>query len=231
MLDAIPSSRRDALLTRAVVLHFERYVRVTNAAMPFVHAYFPISALFSVVVISEGGQTNEVGVVGREGFVPIEPVLDQDRAQRTVFCQIAGEAVRIPIEEFESALAEGDVFGMLARRLVAARLFAAEQMVSCNLAHTIQERCARWLLTTRDRVGTDSFALTHDFLSLMLGVRRAGVSQAAGALQAAGAITYRRGHIRIVDEDRLRKCACECYPRIESAFEGALDQQRVRARA
>jgi CRP-like cAMP-binding protein len=223
VLDAIPSSRLHALLARAIVLRLERYTAVTNAGMPFEHADFPLNALLSVVAIFENGQTSEVGALGREGFTPIEPVLHEDIARRTTFCQIPGEVVRIPIEDFRQALADGDEFAVIAGRLVSARLFAAEQMVSCNLTHSISERCARWLLSTSERVGSNTFELTHDFLALMLGVRRAGVSQVAGALQAFGAISYRRGHITVVDEGRLRACACECYSLMRNAFDRAFD--------
>lgn len=217
------------MLARAIVLRLERYTAVTNAGTPLEHADFPLNALLSVVAVFENGQTSEVGAMGREQFIPIEPVLREDIARRTIFCQVPGEVVRIPIEDLRQALADGGEFALIAGRLASARLFAAEQMVSCNLTHSISERCARWLLMTNERVGSNTFELTHDFLALMLGVRRAGVSQVAGALQAFGAISYRRGHITVVDEARLRSCACECYSLIRNAFDRAFDGERASA--
>jgi CRP-like cAMP-binding protein len=186
------------------------------------HADFPIGALMSVVVVFENGDTNEVGVVGREGFVPIEPVIAEAKWRRTVFCQVAGDVVRVPIDDFQRAMATNGRLSELAQRSVGARLFTAEQLVSCNLSHSVQERCARWLLMTRDRVGHDEFPLTHEFLSLMLGVRRAGVSVAAAALQDEGAIRYHRGRVVIVDKARLMAASCECYTATFEAFERAL---------
>jgi CRP-like cAMP-binding protein len=108
------------------------------------------------------------------------------------------------------------------RRNVQASLFTAQQFTACNTKHSVLQRCARWLSMTADRVGSTEFTLTHDFLSIMLGVRRAGVTEAADALQKLGAITYRRGRVIVLDADLLNTTACECYEACKHAFAIAL---------
>jgi CRP-like cAMP-binding protein len=110
------------------------------------------------------------------------------------------------------------------RRNVRAALFSAQQFAACNVKHSILQRCARWLSMTEDRVGSADFNLTHEFLAIMLGVRRASVSEAADALQTMGAITYRRGSVRIVDQGLLNATACECYEACKLAFAASLHE-------
>ncbi len=222
VLDALTDVERRTLLRDSKTVHLERRDAEPLPGSGLSHADFPTGALMSVVVVFENGDTNEVGVIGREGFVPIEPVVSELKWRRTVFCQVAGDVVRVPIDDFQRAMATKGRLSELAQRSVGARLFTAEQLVSCNLSHSVQQRCARWLLMTHDRVGSDEFPLTHEFLSIMLGVRRAGVSEAAGALQRAGAIRYHRGRVTIVDKSRLIAASCECYIATFEAFERAL---------
>jgi CRP-like cAMP-binding protein len=108
------------------------------------------------------------------------------------------------------------------RRNVRGALFSAQQFAACNVKHSILQRCARWLSMTHDRVEGASFVLTHEFLAIMLGVRRASVSEAAEALQTLGAIAYQRGAVVVVDRDLLNGAACECYEACKSAFADAL---------
>jgi CRP-like cAMP-binding protein len=135
--------------------------------------------------------------------------------------------VRVEPGSFRAAMdGRGELFGFV-QRSVGARLFAAEQLVGCNITHTLRERCARWLLMTRDRVRRDEFPLTHDFLAMMLGVRRASVTEIAGELQDEGAIRYQRGLVTIVDEAKLMQRACECYAAITEEFERVLTEGRA----
>jgi CRP-like cAMP-binding protein len=108
------------------------------------------------------------------------------------------------------------------RHNVRATLFSAQQFAACNTKHTVLQRCARWLAMTADRVGSPQFSLTHDFLAIMLGVRRAGVSEAADALHRLGAIEYRRGVVNVLNASLLRGTACECYELCKQAFDASL---------
>lgn len=172
---------------------------------------FPIDAVMSVVATLSNGATCEVATVGREGFVEVDAALASRIAHRSAFCQVPGHVARMPIDAFRAELDANREFRTTIMRVVRTRAFMTEQLAMCNLKHTIVERFARWLLMTRDRLGSDEFKLTHDFLAVMLGARRAGVSQAAATLQSAGCIAYRRGVIMILDDRALGARACECY--------------------
>jgi CRP-like cAMP-binding protein len=126
------------------------------------------------------------------------------------------------LTRFHERMDESASFARLMRRSVTAALFNAQQIAACNAKHLVEERCARWLLMTRNRVGRDSFPLTHDSLAMLLGVRRASVSLVAQSLQARGAILQHRGMLTIADAGALRAAACECYEDCTDAFEQAL---------
>ena len=177
------------------------------------HVDFPIDAVLSVVATLENGDSVEVGTVGSEGFVESDAALGSGLSQRTSFCQVGGMVGRMTIGRFEARMTSGP-FARLMRRNVRAALFSAQQFAACNVKHSILQRCARWLSMTDD--------LTHEFLAIMLGVRRASVSEAADALQTMGAITYRRGAVTIVNRKLLNTTACECYEACKDAFAVAL---------
>jgi CRP-like cAMP-binding protein len=225
LLEAAPAAVRETLLAHATVVRIERGQVDVVPGMPLGHVDFPISALHSSIVHYADGNTREVAIVGNNGFLPIEPVVGERRARRTVFCQIRGEVVRVPLEAFEHALREVR-FGELVQRFLGARLFAAEQLVACNLTHGLLQRCARWLLNARDGVGSDVFAITHESLALTLGVRRSGVTEAIAVLQAADAVRPRRGEVRILDAGRLETFSCECYAAVSEEFERVLGRRR-----
>jgi CRP-like cAMP-binding protein len=219
LLDALPPDLR-------VILEqtFER-VRVpvrTVIYEPGAHIdqlYFPIDAVISVVTVLRDGAQIEVVTVGREGLTGAQALLDGATATSLTWCQVSGEAYRVPFVVFAELCALYAALRELVERYLSALIDVMAQSIACNRLHYVNERCARWLLMTHDRVGRDEFALTHDALSTMLGVRRAGVSVAAAALQQAGFISYARGRFTIVDPKGLKGAACECYAAINSAFE------------
>ncbi|HTJ25624.1 MAG TPA: Crp/Fnr family transcriptional regulator [Candidatus Limnocylindria bacterium] len=219
ILEALPEAARDTMLEQAKRVRLGRGQVEMYAGMALGHVDFPASALLSSVVHYEDGSAREVAIIGRSGFLPIEPLVSVRRARRTVYCRIEGEAVRVPLEAFESAVAPRGLFADLVQRFLGARLFAAEELVACNLTHGLLQRCARWLLTARDGIGGDVFAITHENLALMLGVHRPSVSEALAVLQTAGAITPRRGEISVVDAARLESFSCECYAAVRDEFE------------
>jgi CRP-like cAMP-binding protein len=221
LLDSLPLSDRADLegdLT-LVTLEARDNTHVAGSSIAFVD--FPIDAVMSVVATLENGDAVEVGTVGNEGFVESDAALDSKLAQRTTFCQVRGSVRRMSIERFEARLAGSAAFARSMRGSVRGALFSAQQFAACNVKHSIQQRCARWLLMTHDRVGAARFVLTHEFLAIMLGVRRASVSEAAEALQALGAITYQRGAVEILDRAALHAAACECYEACKVASETA----------
>jgi CRP-like cAMP-binding protein len=185
---------------------------------------FPIDAVLSVVVTFENGDTIEVNSIGHESFVESEAALDSGFAQRVSLCQVAGNVARMPMHRFEERMNASPSFAQFMRRNVRARLFSAQQFAACNARHSILQRCARWLSMTQDRVGNDTFTLTHESLAITLGVRRPSVSEAAEALQARGAIAYRRGVLTVLDSALLHSFACECYAACKSAFAASLHE-------
>jgi CRP-like cAMP-binding protein len=222
LLDALAATQLDTVAADLQILTVDRRQGGTEPGQSFGHVDFPMSAVFSVVAIVDSGDFAEVGSIGREGFVPAQVALGAASARRTTFCQIPGVVARMPIEPFRRALETCPAFATLVQRSVEARLFTSEQLTACNLMHSVVERCARWLLTMRDQLGRDDFPLTHEFLAAMLGVRRAGVTQAAGSLSEAGAIVYRRGQMTIENVERLNASSCECYQASRAMQEHAL---------
>jgi hypothetical protein len=186
------------------------------------HVDFPIDAVISIVATMRNGDAVEVGTVGCEGFMETDAALESDTARRGSFCQISGRVARMTLTRFHERMDDSASFARLMRRSVTAALFNAQQIAACNAKHLVEERCARWLLMTRDRVRRDSFPLTHDSLAMLLGVRRASVSIVAQSLQTRGAILQHRGMLTIADAEALRAASCECYEDCTYAFEQAL---------
>jgi CRP-like cAMP-binding protein len=222
LLAALSVSARVRIATMLDVIALERQQYTNRFDVPMKTVDFPIDTVMSVVATLSNGTTCEVATVGREGFVEVDAALASRIAHRTSFCQIPGHVARMPIDGFVAELDTNTEFKTLVLRSVRARTFMTEQLATCNLKHTIVERFGRWLLMTRDRLGRSEFKVTHEFLAMMLGARRAGVSQAAATLQAVGCIAYRRGIVMILDDRALTARACECYEAervvIETAF-------------
>ena len=222
LLDHLPDAVQSELIGLLHVAPFAVRDPVTVIGEPFAHVAFPIDCIFSIVAQFRSGEQTEVGTVGREGFAPAEVVHGAQAALRSTYCQVPGRAAVMHRAAFDRVLAAGGTFAELVQRNLGARLFTSEQLTACNLTHNVLQRCARWLLMTRDRVGRPDFRLTHEFLAIMLGVRRAGVTEAAGQLQRLGAIRYRRGNITVMDEALLLDASCECYAATNGIFEAAL---------
>jgi CRP-like cAMP-binding protein len=222
LLDSLPLSDRADLEADLEIITIAPHKSTHSAGSVMGYVDFPIDAVLSVVATLENGDSVEVGTVGSEGFVESDAALGSALSQRSSFCQVGGTIGRMTIARFEARMAKSLPFARLMRRNVRAALFSAQQFAACNVKHSILQRCARWLSMTDDRVGNTDFTLTHEFLAIMLGVRRASVSEAADALQTMGAITYRRGAVTIVNRRLLNTTACECYEACKDAFAVAL---------
>ena len=182
------------------------------------HLYFPIDAVISVVAVMRDGTQIDVVTVGREGLSGAQVLLDGAEASSLTWCQVAGDAYLADFPTFLELCARHRPFRELIERYLSAQLDVMAQSIACNRLHYVKERCARWILMTHDRVGRDQFPLTHEALATMLGVRRAGVSIAAAALQQAGYIRYARGKFSVVQRAGLEAASCECYEAINAAF-------------
>jgi CRP-like cAMP-binding protein len=172
--------------------------------------YFPTSCLVSMVVALESGSTVEAATVGSDGFVGVSAFLGMNDADITAFVQIEGEAFRLEIAEFRRLLGDSGVRAACGS-FAAKTLATIAQSTACIAFHPVQERLARWLLLVRDSTERDEFALTQDFIAVMLGVHRPTVTITIRLLESAGLIEHRRGLVRIVDREALAQAACECY--------------------
>jgi CRP-like cAMP-binding protein len=175
------------------------------------HIYFPLTGVVSVVNEPSPSETVEVATIGREGMIGLPVVLGAETTPSRAFVQIPGEGLRIDPATFLRFVDNHPNFHALLIRYTMALLNQIAQSASCNRLHEVQERCARWLLQTHDRVDGDSFPLTQEFLGQMLGAHRPTVSIAAGMLQKAGVISYVRGVIRVIDRKGLEEASCGCY--------------------
>jgi CRP-like cAMP-binding protein len=222
LLDALPPSDLAGIEheLEIVTLSAHQFTHAIGGTMH--HVDFPIDAVLSVVATLLNGDSVEVGTVGCESFVEADAALESSISSRTSFCQVKGRVGRMSVEHFDERMKTSAPFARLMRHNVRATLFSAQQFVACNAKHSVLQRCARWLSMTADRVGSEQFTLTHDFLSIMLGVRRAGVSEAADALSRLGAIRYARGVVTVLDKDVLEGAACECYHACRQAFATSL---------
>jgi CRP-like cAMP-binding protein len=189
---------------------------------PLRYVYFPQSGVLSLGLVLEDGREIEVASVGNEGMLGIGSILGLDSIPYQVTCQVPGHGWRLPVRPFLDSLRRSSRFDHLARRYTAVFLRQATQLVACNALHSVRERLCRWLLMAHDRARADEFALTHQFLAEMLGVRRPTVSDVAAGLQAAGLVRYRRGILRVLDRRGLERAACECYGAMTTFYQRTL---------
>jgi CRP-like cAMP-binding protein len=186
---------------------------------PIRHVYFPTTAVLSMIAPVDGEAGVEVATIGREGMAGLPVFLGVTASPNTVFAQIPGVALRMRADHLHEVLTgDGALHGQLHRYIQATMVLLA-QNVACNRLHSTEERAARWLLMTADRVNADQFPLTQEFLAQMLGVRRGTVSLTAGLLHQAGLISYRRGIITIEDRAGLHEAACDCYDIVRGEFD------------
>ena len=175
------------------------------------HVYFPAGAALSTVKLMHNGNTVEVGTVGVEGMAGIQATLGADLVPEQCITQIAGPAYCMRIRQFSVHFERLPVFRRSIQRYAQWLYSMMAQSIACNRLHHINQRCARWLLMTSDRVASAKFELTHEYLAVMLGANRPSVSIAAANLQDAGLISYSRGLIQIDDFQGLKNASCECY--------------------
>jgi CRP-like cAMP-binding protein len=190
-----------------------------GAKLEFV--YFPNRGLISLVVVMKDGKTAEAGIVGNEGFTGTLAVVGLGRSTLQAVVQITGDGFRVEVGALQDILESTPHLQMILSRYTAIRGMQVAQTAACNRLHDIEQRLARWLLMTQDRVDSAELLITHDFLATMLGTDRPTVSVAAGALQRKKLIEYTRGAVKIVNRKKLENSACECYGVIQQ-YDGEL---------
>ena len=188
------------------------------------HVYFPIDCLVSLLTAVDNGRVLEVGMVGNEGMVGMPMVLGIGESAVRALVQGGGTAMRMPASRFRLEFNKNIPLQRALFRYTHLLMAQVSQTAACNRFHEAEGRLARWLLMTADRLHTDEFLLTHEFLAHMLGMRRVGVTKAAEGLRRKKLIVYSRGHITILDRGHLEKAACVCYRIVKKLQDGA--QQR-----
>ena len=192
-------------------VYLESKSPMVRANEPIAVVDFPLYGVGSQLATMQDGTTVEVGPVGREGTTGLPLFLGATTTPIDTIMQIPGESMRMTADAFRAAIDSSPAFRRMLQLYAESTVSSMAWWVACNRAHVIEQRMARWLLMCHDRVLGDEFLLTHEFLSQMMGVRRASVTEAAGELQNAGLICYSRGHITIVDRAGLEARTCECY--------------------
>jgi CRP-like cAMP-binding protein len=175
------------------------------------YLYFPERCVISAVANFATGATAEMTAIGREGCVPVSSILGSESPLATCIVQVPGNTLQIGRGLLFSHMHRFAGLQVLLNRYLLAFMGQVLQSVACNATHTVEERCARWLLTIRDRTRSETFQLTHEYLGLLLGVSRQHVSVVARTLQSAGLIRYQRGTVTIADSAALERATCECY--------------------
>jgi CRP-like cAMP-binding protein len=185
---------------------------------PVTHVYFPLRGTVSVVCVFEDGKSVEAGMVGNEGMFGVSVFLGSITSPLEAIVQLPGEALRMRADVLREEFKRGGHLQDLLLRYTQTLIIQIAQTAACNRAHPIDGRLARWLLMCQDRAQASDLQVTHEFIAIMLGTRRAGVSEAAAKLQDMGAIRYRRGHLHILERSKLEKQTCECYLIVKREF-------------
>lgn len=211
LIESLPRKDRSRLLKvcRPVELALSDVLNEPGVAIA--HVYFPVDGFVSLVRTVDAHLGMEVGMVGREGMLGVQLVLGVPNAPLHALVQGAGSAQRVSARAFRAELAASTALQRSLRRYVYVLMEQLATSAACLRFHLIGPRLARWLLMSQDRAHADSFHVTQEFLAYMLGVRRVGVTGAAGILQRAGLIEYRRGKVTVLDRARLEQAACSCY--------------------
>ena len=186
------------------------------------HIYFPTTTIVSLLYTMENGSSAEMGMAGNEGLVGVALFMGGNTMPNRAVVQSAGEAVRMRAKVLHDEFGRGGAFQRLLLRYTQALITQMSQTAVCNRLHAIEQQLCRWLLLSRDRLDSDELVMTQELIANMLGVRREGVTAAAGRLQEQGLISYVRGRIRILDRPGLEAVVCECYRVVKDEYERLL---------
>ncbi|MEH2258779.1 Crp/Fnr family transcriptional regulator [Nostoc sp.] len=223
LLAALPSEEYSRLVAcmEVVPLKFKQNLYIPN--QPIEYVYFLNYGVASMLTVMTDGSAIEVATVGNEGMVGLPVFLGADRIPGECFIQVPGSGLRMRVDTFKTHVTTDSQLYNILQRYTQALFNQIAQSTACNRLHSVEQRMCRWLLMTADRVETDTFSLTQEFLSIMLGVNRSTVSLTASILQRAGLIDYVRGQMTILDRSGLEDITCECYQVVKAEFERLLN--------
>ena len=211
LLAALPHEEYQRLQPHLELIHFSKCKTLYEMGDFIPHAYFLNSGMGSLLSVTQSGATVEIAMVGTEGMIGIPIILRVQKTPYRIMVQIPGDALRIKAHVIYAEFKRGGKLQDVLLSYTHTLLTQISQSALCNRFHTVEKRLCRWLLTTHDRVQGDTFHLTQEIISYMLGTPRTRVTMAAGVIQEAGLIRYKRGKITIIDRRGLEETACECY--------------------
>ena len=211
ILLSIPDEEYALIRPHLEFISMPHHLSLYEPGQPIEFVHFPNAGMVSLVIATEDGKTVEVGEVGREGFAGIQATVGINRNQVREIMQIPGDGFRVKSAALKSILQSASALQRILSRYAVVQAMQFAQTAACNRLHNIDQRLARWLLITQDRVDTPKLVITHDFLATMLGTDRPTVSLAAAALQKKKIIDYTRGAVQILNRAKLEGCSCECY--------------------
>ncbi len=207
-------------------IKFEYKLALCEANKPIEFVYFPITGVASLVNTMADGSAAEVGTIGNEGMVGLPVILGDTFAPTSVYIQVPGAGLRLRAGFLTDAIESNSSTRKIMLHYVNAFFNQVAQSAACNHFHTIEQRCCRWLLMTHDRVQSDQFILTQEFLGMMLGAQRTSVTLVASELKRRKLIQYSRGRVKVLSREGLEKCSCECYAVSKREFDRLLGAPR-----
>jgi CRP-like cAMP-binding protein len=222
LLAALPSDEYERLRPQLQQVSFSLGEVVYEFGGHLDYVYFPTTSIVSLLYTMENGASAEMGLTGNDGVVGIALFMGGGTMPNRAVVQSAGGAIRMKVKLLQDEFARGGKFQNLLLRYTQALITQISQTAVCNRLHTVEQQLCRWLLLSHDRVKADELIMTQELIADMLGVRREGVTVAAGRLQDTGAISYARGHIRILDRQKLEDTVCECYRVVKDEFDRLL---------
>lgn len=218
LLAALPAEDFERLVPQLELVAMSLGEVLYEPGGPLRHAYFPTTAIVSLQYVTESGAASEIAGVGHEGLVGVTLLMGGDTTPSSAVVQTAGHAYRLNRSVLKQEFDRLEALNHLLLRYTQALMTQMGQTAVCNRYHSVEQQLSRWLLVTLDRIPSGELVMTQELVASMLGVRREGVTEAAGKLQLAGYIRYRRGHISVLNRAGLEKSTCECYGVVRKEF-------------
>ena len=226
LLAALPAAEFESLAAHLELVPLPLGEILYEPGTQLRHAYFPTTSIVSLHYVMENGASAETAGVGNEGVVGISLFMGGDTTPSSAVVHTGGHAYRLERRLLKQEFERAGLFQRLLLRYTQALMTQTAQTAACNRHHSLEQQLCRWLLWTMDRVSSRELVITQELIASMLGVRREGVTEAAGKLQRAGFISYRRGHIAVIDRSGLETHACECYGVVKKEFNRLLSDVR-----
>ena len=222
LLDALQNAEFDRLSPNLELVEMPLGKVLYESGGMLEHVYFPTNSIISLLYEMENGSSAEIAVVGNEGILGISLFMGGETTSSRAIVQSSGHAYRLKVQLLKDEFNRGGPVQRLLLRYTQALITQMAQTAVCNRHHSVEQQLCRWLLLSLDRLATDQLTMTQELIANMLGVRREGVTDAAGKLQRDGLIIYNRGHITVLDRPKLEKRSCECYQVVKAEFDRLL---------